>query len=89
MTWKEEEGVTYRIYRSVGDAPDYELIACLKGDCWQDSYDWSGEEYVMYKLTAQIDGERESLGAVVTINHATELYLARYNNWLGDRRLGH
>lgn len=89
LSWKAEEGVTYRVYRSMGDAPDYELLTeVVDGGSYQDTLDWAKEPYVMYKLTAQKEEEEESMGAVVTINHADELYLTRYKHWLADTTLG-
>ena len=84
LSWKAEADTTYRIYRSMGDAPDYECLTEVTGACWQDRLDWAKEPYVMYKLTAQKAGEEESMGAVVTINHADALYLTRYKHWLAD-----
>ena len=85
MSWNAELGVTYRIYRSYEDAPGYEPAGETVEGFWQDTFDWADKEYVMYRLTAQRPGEWESDGSVVTINHASELYLARYNIWLGER----
>ncbi len=85
MSWNAKPGVTYRIYRSYDDAPSYELAGETVEGFWQDDFDWADKEYVMYRLTAQRQGERESDGSVMTINHASQLYLARYNNWLGER----
>jgi len=89
MSWDMIPDTTYRVYRSMGDAPDYELL-CELTDCdsWQDELTWENEAYVMYKLTAQRYGEEESMGAIVTINHADELYLTRYKFWLGETELG-
>jgi len=92
MSWEKaadtDTEVTYRIYRSMDDAPDYELLAEVTQNSWQDQLDWSQKPYVMYRLTAQKTGEKESDGAVVTVNHADALYLTRYKHWLADTRLG-
>ena len=85
LSWKAEEDTTYRIYRSMDDAPDYELIASVEdGEFFTDALEWADKPYIMYKLTAQKADEEESMGAVVTINHADALYLTRYKHWLAD-----
>lgn len=67
LYWLAQKGVTYRLYRNMDDSPDYELLAEVSGG----SYPLDapcGKEYVMYKLTAQRSGERESEGVVCTRN---------------------
>lgn len=85
LLWKEEPGTAYRIYRSMEDAPDYELVAEVTGGRYQDtSVRAEDHEYIQYRLTAQQAGCEESEGAVLTVNHASELYLRRYQNWIGQ-----
>ena len=61
--------MTYRIYRNMDDAPDYELLAQTQKGSWKLKMP-SGKEYVMFKLTAQKTGQQESQAAVVTCSDA-------------------
>lgn len=81
LTWKAEKGVTYRVYRNLGDKPDYELLAELPGGSYCDKDDLSAQPYVMYKVTAQRPGEQESDGVVRTVSSADGLL--RYQLWKG------
>ena len=76
LRWAAQKGVTYRLYRNTDDAPDYELLTQVCGGCHQLDIPGS-KEYVMYKLTAQRPGERESEGAVITCNS-----LGKKQRWL-------
>lgn len=67
LRWHGKNGVTYRLYRNTDDAPDYELLTEVQGSNYP--VDRLEEQaYVMYKLTAQRPGQRESEGAVITCN---------------------
>ncbi len=70
LRWKAENSVTYRIYRNMDDAPDYALIAETQTGSWKIEMP-SDKAYVMFKVTAQKPGHRESQAAVVTWSHAT------------------
>ena len=69
--WFAQKGVTYRLYRNTDDAPDYELLAAVRGGTYPVDIP-CGKEYVMYRLTAQKPGERESEGTVITLNSLTK-----------------
>ena len=81
LTWKGEQGVTYRVYRSLGDAPDYALLAVTQEHSYRDREDLTGLPYVMYRLTAQRNGERESDGAVITVSGIDKRYMRKYRLW--------
>ena len=70
LRWKAEKGVTYRIYRNMDDAPDYELLAQIQKGSWKPQMP-SGKAYVMFKVTGQKPGQQESQAAVVTWSDAT------------------
>lgn len=75
LHWKSQRGVTYRVYRNMDDAPDYELLAEVNGGSYPLDVPCD-KEYVMYKLTAQRPGERESDGVVrIQNNLGKEQYL--------------
>ena len=67
LYWHAQKGVVYRVYRNTDDAPDYELLSEVSGGSYLIDVPY-GKEYVMYRLTAQRPGERESEGVVCTRN---------------------
>lgn len=78
LRWKQKKGITYRLYRNMADAPDYEFLAQTEGSSYCDGMDLSRQQYVMYRLTAQQPGKRESTGAIITVNNNGAAKQLRY-----------
>ena len=81
LNWKGEAGTVYRVYRAMDDAADYELLARLSGNRFRDETDVSGKQYVLYKLTAQKAGCRESAGALAVVTNTEKGTLRRHWVW--------
>ena len=87
LKWKGEQGITYRVYRSMGDAPDYTLLTETASHSWVDPDDLSTQPYVLYRLTAQRNGARESEAAVITVTNTDKRYLLKYRLWCHWQKL--
>jgi len=85
ITWDEQEGITYNVYRACNSEPYYTKIAeKISQSYYQDDIDFSKLETVTYKVTACKE-HCESRGAFKTINHATQLEYDRFINQLKGR----
>ncbi len=78
LTWDFPEPVT--VWRAVNSAPIYEKIAAsVTGGSFTDKdFDFARAETVTYKITRDDAEDGAAPGAVVTLNHATELEKQRY-----------
>lgn len=79
LHWKKEVDTIYRVYRSMDDAPDYTLLAELSCGSFRDSVDVSSKQSVLYKLTAQKKGCRESIGTVIAVTNTDRKLLRRHS----------
>ena len=83
LTWKpaQQQGVTYNIYRACDQDKVYTKIASglTEPEYTDTELDFSAHEIAIYKVTAVAeDGISESMGTHQAINHATKLYMDRY-----------
>ncbi|RKN84538.1 glycosyl hydrolase family 95 catalytic domain-containing protein [Paenibacillus ginsengarvi] len=81
LSWCGSPELLYNVYRAVDNQPGYDIIATgLSGTSYIDKdFDFSPYDHVTYKVPASFkDGTGESVGVLVSLNHASELYLDRY-----------
>ena len=82
LKWKAKADTIYRIYRSVDDAPDYSLLAELSGGNFREPMDVSNRQSVLYKVTAQKKGRRESMGKVIAVTNTDRRQRRRYRAYV-------
>ena len=82
LRWKAKADTIYRVYRSMEDAPNYTLLAQLTCGNFRDPMDISDKRSVLYKVTAQKKGHRESTGAVIAAINTDRCQLQRYRAYV-------
>lgn len=82
LRWKAKADTIYRVYRSMEDAPNYTLLAQLTCGNFRDPMDISDKRSVLYKVTAQKKGHRESTGAVIAATNTGRGQLQRYRAYV-------